>query len=296
MNVMPAVKLSGADFFLNEDGSEFHYVGMSDFGLWKRFNMDNGPEALVRPILIERRQIADLAGYRGPIVLRVFRYSHPDNPFGLLPSQSDFSKINSFLDMCAEYNFYVDFTCGDSQHVLPNVIDQQNWLNQFTNNVQRFCFMETCNEPFKNGELPQNGVKPASSVYYLRDSGNYINVTNTIPWEYKYDLDFISYHGTRSSDLGPRFPKWLWDMTAQAATLRHKVGRPLVLKEPIGFHSINQPGRRYNDTYLAKCLGALILYCGQCFHSQLGLQSDGFDDSHKEAAFQYFAGVAGALR
>lgn len=293
--MLPSVKLSGADYFLNDDGSEFHYVGYSDFGLWKRFHMDNGPEALVRPLLIERRLIADRAGYEGPLVARVFRYAHPDNAFGIVPQAVDVGKINGFLDLCAEYGFYVDWTSGDSQHLLPNPHDQQVWLNQFCAATQRFCFMETCNEPFKNGKLPQNGVKSPPSPYYLRDSGNYVDITTVRPWEYQYDLDFISYHGTRSGSE-PRFPKWLWDMTAQAATLRTKVKKPTVLKEPIGFHTIPQAGRRYNDPYLAKCLGLLIAYCGQCWHSQLGLESNGFDDAHQDGFGSYCTGVAGALR
>lgn len=284
----------GADFFLNEDGSEFHYVGLSDFGLWKRFHMDNGPEALVRPLLVERRLIADRAGYFGPLVARVFRYAHPDNAFGILPTAVDPTRVNAFLDLCAEYKVYVDWTCGDSQHFLPNPADQQQWLDAFCAQVQRFCFMETCNEPFKNGKLPQNGVAPKPSAWYLRDSGNYVDVTSTRPWEYKYDLEFISYHGTRSGSE-PRFPKWLWDMPTQAAVLRTLVRKPVVLKEPIGFNSVNQPGRRYNDPYLAKLLGQLIAYCGQCWHSQLGLESNGFDEAHRVGFGNYCTGVAGAL-
>ena len=297
MPTLPKVS-RGYDFFLNENGSEFYYVGASEFALWKRWNMDSGPEALVRPILVQRRQVAERAGYSGPIVNRVFRYSDPGNVFGTLPYETDMNQINPFLDMCAEYNMYVDWTCGDSQkpYMIPHPVDQQNHLNQFTSHIQRFCFVETCNEPFKNGRLPQNGVKSAPSEWYIRDSGNYTDISDEHPWEYQYDLDFISYHGTRSSSPGPRFPKWLYDMSAQASTLRTFVGRPSVLKEPIGFDKTFQPGRRYNDPYLAKLLGHIVAQCGVCFHSQIGLQTDGYDPETENAAYNYYLGISGALK
>lgn len=287
---LQAVRATG-DFFTNADGSEFHYVGLSEFGLWKRWNMHNGPEALVRPILQQRREVADSAGYHGPIVLRVFRYSHPNNPFGVLPYEQDFSQIDAFLAMCAEYGCYVDWTCGDSQFdfMLPQPGQQQEHLDRFTSNVHLFCFMETCNEPFKNGWLPQNGVKAAPSPYYLRDSGNYVYISDTQDWERQYDLDFISFHGDRTNDHS-RWPKWVCDLDDSIATLRKRVGKPSVLKEP------NKFGPYYSDPVLAKLLGQRASMGGVVFHSQIGLQTDGYDDATRLAAFNFWTGVSGVLR
>lgn len=295
MTTLRKIKVSGDFFTYVDDGSEFHYVGISDFAQWKRFNMDNGPEALVRPICVERRQIADRAGYTGPIVCRVFRYSSPTNSFGVIPNlinpTNDYSKINAFLDMLAEYNMYADITCGDSQmsYMLPNPTDQQKDLNNFTTLIKRFCFIETCNEPMKNGWLPQNGVKPLSSDMYLRDSGMYNEISDTSQWLYQYDLDFISYHGDRTNDP-VRWPKWVIDLDDQVSSLRSHVRLPAVLKEP------NKFGPYYNDPSYAKCLGLRANMGGITWHSQLGLQSDGFDDAHKNACYEFFKGVAGSLR
>src|SRR3990167_5282667 len=120
--MLPVIQTQG-DFFVNEDGSEFHYVGLSDFALPKRMLMDNGPEALVRPILIERRSVADRAGYTGPIVLRCFKYGHPNNAFGM-PPWYDFATLNALAKMAAEYRCYIDFTTGDSQYVLQDPQEQ----------------------------------------------------------------------------------------------------------------------------------------------------------------------------
>jgi hypothetical protein len=290
MSSLPKVKLSGGDFFLNEDNSEFNYVGSSEFGDWKRFNLPNGPEALVRPNLTERKLVRDSIGYKGPVVNRVFRYSDPGNPFGILPSQVDFSKVNAFLDLCAEYNVYVDWTCGDSQksYMLPNVNDQQKWLDDFCANVSRFCFMETCNEPFKNGQLPQNGVKPHSSEWYLRDSGNYVFINDNTVWEYQYDLDFISFHGDRNNDP-IRWPKWVCDLDDSISTLRSKVNKPAVLKEP------NKFGPYYTDPSYARILGLRANMGGVTFHYQKGLESNGFDEASKVAYGEFFRGVKGSL-
>lgn len=297
MAIPPKVKL-GADFFLKEDNSEFHYVGFSDFGQWKRFNMIDGPELLVRPLWVERRSIADAAGYTDWLVARVFRYANPTNPFGIVPEPSLYNKVNAFIELAAEYKIYIDFTTGDSDVVLPGVQNQQNDLNLFTSFITRFCFIETCNEPTnkQNGNLPRNGVKPSPSPNYLRDSGDYGDIGSPSGWPYQTILDYVSYHGNRETYPGPRFPKWIIDMNDQAAVIRSNIGRPTVLKEPNGFDTFNQPGRRYNDPYLAKLLGQMIAYCGQCFHSQLGLESNGFDDPHKIAFGNYCTGVVGGLR
>lgn len=282
-----------SDFFQYDGGGEFFYVGVSDFGQWKRYNDPTGagPENLVRPLFSERRRIADAAGYTGPIVARVFRYAHPGNPFGIEPGKSNYSKVNAFMDMAAEYNTYIDWTCGDSQFdfMLPTVQGQQADLDRFCQNIARPCFVETCNEPFENGNLPQNGVKPPASDWYLRDSGYYEFINDHTSWETKYDLDFISFHGDRTNDP-IRWPKWVCDLDDSISVLRTTLGRPTVLKEP------NKFGAYYTDPSFAKILGLRANMGGVVFHSQKGLESNGFDDSTWNAFGQFCTGAAGALR
>lgn len=282
----------GGDFFSAGPGVEFFYVGLSDFGHWKRWNDPSGagPENLVRPLLRQRREIADRAGYTLPLVARVFRYAHPGNTFGILPG-TDYTKVNTFMDMAAEYNTYIDWTCGDSQFdfMLPTVSQQQDDLNRFVSNISRFCFVETCNEPWKNGNLPQNGVKPPKSEWYLRDSGYYEFINDHTQWDQSLDLDFISFHGDRTNEP-IRWPKWVCDLDDSISVLRSNLGKPTVLKEP------NKFGAYYTDPSFAKILGLRANMGGVGFHSQLGLQSDGFDDATAHAFGEYCKGAAGALR
>ncbi len=290
--MLPKIK-APADFFVSEDGSEFHYVGASEFGDWKRFLMPNGPEALVRPNLIERQQVRAAAGYKGPVVNRVFRYADPGNSFGILPYEispyNDYSKVNAFMDLCAEYDCYVDWTCGDSQkpYMIPSTSQQQADLDYFCSQIARPCFIETCNEPFKNGELPQHGVVPAPSEWYLRDSGYYAFIGSEI-WHTEYNLDFVSIHTPRVNDPS-RWPKWVCDIDDTLSTLRTALGKPPVFKEGSKF------GTDYTDSSYAKCLGLRANIGGVVFHSQKGLESNGYDDATKAAATEYYRGVQGSI-
>ncbi len=291
---LPKVKVGG-DFFLNEDGSEFYYVGASEFGDFKRACVTdaNGLEVLVRPNLIERKLIRDRAGYTGPIVNRVFRVSDPGNPFGQTPNQVRFDLIDLFLKLCAEYNVYVDFTQGDDDHSMmfgPDLVGLQDFHNKFTSYIKTFCFYETENEPDKNGQAPQRGIIPPISPdgMYLRDSGYYTFINDNNQWETKYDLEFISLHPARVNDP-PRWPKWVCDIDDSISELRTKIGKPPVMKE------VNKFGEYYNDPTVAKILGLRANMGGVGFHNQLGLESNGFDDNTKEGYYQYFRGVKGAL-
>jgi hypothetical protein len=227
------------------------------------------------------------------VVNRVFRYSDPANSFGTLPGTTDYTQVNNFMDLCAEYNVYVDWTCGDSQKpfMLPNVLDQQRDLDKFTSSIARFCFVETCNEPFKNGWLPQNGVKPKPSNFYLRDSGYYVYISDDTKWETKYDLDFISFHGDRTN-RPERWPRWVCDLDDSLSALRTIVGKASVLKEP---HKFSTTGNYYIDPSYAKCLGLRANLGGVTFHYQLGLESNGFDDPTRIAYGEFFKGVVGSL-
>ncbi len=294
---MQAVHANG-DFFLNDNGTEFHYVGLSDFALLKRWYAygPTGPEALVRPIFQERRSIAERAGYHGPLVFRVFKYGSPTNAFGGDPWAYDMACLDGLAKMAAEFNSYIDYTTGDSQIVLPDMGDQQHHLDASEAAIKVFHFVETCNEPFKNG-IDVARVKPAKTPLNCRDSGAYgeIGGPHGEGWPMDTILDYVSYHGTRDGHPSNRFPKWVMDLDDQIGVIRSALYKPPVLKEPIGFEKNEIPGRRYNDPFLARLLGQRASMGGVCFHSTLGLSSDGFDDQTKNAFYEYCRGAAGAL-
>lgn len=299
--MLPAIHVEGVNF-VDETGKRFPYVGVSDFALFKRWLMHDGPAALVAPRLAEWRALAEAGGYRGPIVLRVFRYSHPNNKFGIGdPWSYDFAEITKFTQFCGERGFYVDWTCGDSQHILPEKDGprgQQEHLNR-TCAALVGCtnaFVETSNESMKNGQLAEHGVVPSAWGSYLRDSGAYGEKGD---WPVGTNLDFVSYHGTRSRGGLAPWPKWLIDVFAQAAVLSTEHGKPAVLKEPVGADEPDYPGRRpdreSNPDLFAR-LGLVIAFCaGVTFHSQDGRDGDALKPTQRQCAIAFFRGIAAGL-
>lgn len=282
------------DHFLKENNTEFFYVGETRFADFKRFNMTNGPEALVRPTLRQQREVADSAGYHGPIVNRVFRCSDPGNPFGQVPSAINFDLINPFLDMCAEYGIYVDWTQGDDNHSMmfgEHLVGLQDFHNKFTSYIKRVCFYETENEQFQNGEASKNGIVPPPSEWYLRDSG-YFAWIGSEPWFSKYDLDFVSFHGDRTNSPA-RWPKWVCDLDDSLSVLRSHLGKPAVLKEPNKFKVGDS--KYYDDPACARELGLRVSMGGVLFHHQMGLEGNSYNEQTKVAAEQYYRGIAGAI-
>ena len=293
---MQPVTISGHRFV--SGGQPFSYVGIDGFGLFKRWLMPDGPNALVRPWLQEHKAIAALGGYAGPIVVRVFRYAAPPNsfaldPWGYMAPNGQFPALTAFLAACEEEGFYVDLTSGDSQIVLPTQSGQQEHLNR-TCAALAGCpnvFLETCNEPFKNG-IDVGAVVPPQWGPYLRDSGYYSEIQG---WQARMNLDFISYHGGRGDGGLVVWPKWLIDLDDQLATLLSAFGKPVVLKEPIGFAESNQPGRRSNQPDHAYRLGLTVAYGGVLFHSDDGIDCNSPRPVQRACEVAFFQGVKGGL-
>lgn len=295
---LPVVRVAGTEF-VTEDGQYFPYVGVSDFALFKRWLMPNGSWALVEPRLAEWRAIAHAGGYDGPIVLRVFRYAHPDNAFGIGdPWSYDFTQLTELTEFVGERGFYIDWTTGDSQWIIPDQNGprgQQQHLNMTcaalagTTNA----FVETSNESFKNGQLAEHGVVPPVWGQYLRDSGAYGESSN---WPVGTNLDFISYHGSRSDKGMAPWPFWIGEMWASALVLNTTHGKPAVMKEPIGFAEVAVPGRRSNNPQHAFRMGLVGSVCaGVTFHSQDGRDGDGLRPVQRACAEAFFAGIKAAI-
>lgn len=277
--------------FMLANGEKFSYVGVSDFALFKRELMDSGRIALVEPRLDEWRRLASRGGYGGPIVLRVFRYSHPNNKFGIGdPWSYDFDRITRFTEYCSTRGFYVDWTCGDSNHILVNKdgpTGQQQHLNMTCAALAGvFCFLETSNEPFKNGGLPENGVEPPQWGSYLRDSGHYAESDD---WREELNLDFISYHGSRDAQNMSPNPWWLGEMWNSAMYLQ-KYKKPVVMKEPYRADESESDPKVFGKMALI-----LSVTAGVTFHSSDGRDGDGLKEVQTECAINFFKGVRAAL-
>lgn len=295
--MLAPITIQGSHFLAN--GKPWAYVGVDGFGLFKRWLMPDGPNALVKPWLKEQRQIAKAGGYDGPIVVRVFRYAAPPNSFALDPwaytdpFSQQFPKLTEFCNACGEEGFYVDLTCGDSQIVLPSQSDQQEHLNRTCAAVAGCTnvFIETCNEPFKNG-IDVTQVIPPKWGPYLRDSGRYGDNTSV---EFNPVLDFVSFHPKRESrDLVP-WPKWLIDLNDSLATILHVLRVPAVLKEPIGFAEVAVENKRCNDPAFAYRLGHTVSYGGVLFHFDDGIDCNAPRPVQRACEEAYFAGIAGGL-
>lgn len=292
---LPVVSVNGTQLWC--DGQPWHYVGIDAFGLFKRWLMPDGPNALVKPWLTEQRQIAQLGGYTGPIVLRVFRFAAYWNSFALDPWSYHSSEIGDFTRFVGDLGFYVDWTCGDAQQVLPEPdgpTGQQEHLNRTCAalvGVSNALCVQTCNEPFKNG-IDVVRIIPPSWGTYLRDSGYYAEIQQ---WDAALNLDIVCYHSGRDDGGLAPWPKYLVDMNDQAAVLLHAFGKPLKLEEPIGFAESPSPGRRTNRPDVAFLLGQTAGYAGITFHFDDGIDCNSPRPVQRTCEIAFFAGVKGAI-
>ncbi len=171
MTLLP-VHVDGRDL-KTSDGKVFKAIGSAEFALFKRFLMRDGWNALVKPILDERRNLAVSAGYAGPLVARVFRHGGPWNVFGITdPWSYSMAQVTEFTQRLGNEGWYVDWTGGDAQVCFPSPdpnrgeMNGPRGINQHNN---EFCaaiagcpnalIFESQNEAYKNG-VDVGQVKP----------------------------------------------------------------------------------------------------------------------------------------
>lgn len=298
---LPPIHAEG-NKFVDNTGKNFKYVGVSDFALFKRWLQRDGRRALVVPRLAEWRRLAKAGGYSRPIVLRVFRYAANPNPFALDPWSYDVDgrmpAVTEFTNFLGDNGFYIDWTAGDNQLVLPDPNGprgQQQHINEFmaalvpcTN-----AFLQSCNEPFKNG-MDVTKVIPPKFGGTLRSSGAYGDFYQD-PNAFMPILDFIDYHSTRFGG-GLYWPKWVHDLPVSAGAILGEYKVPVVFGEPMGADEVDQPGRRSSNAEYFGRLGSVIGWTtGVTFHSQNGLTGDGLGPVQSDCAIKFFDGVQGTL-
>lgn len=296
MSGLPGIRINGP-YFIDVTGKRFPFVEFDAFSLYQRELMANGRSALVAPWLDALRRLATEGGYHGPIVLRVFRHAGPWNAFHLVPSEHPdyLTKLRPFVEYCGSLGFYVDLTGGDAQAIFPNPGAIQQHVNDVCAAVVDLpnVFVQTSNEPFKNG-IDVNVVRPpqwGSVNPLLRDSGAYGEQDS---WPTSSDLDFLDFHPSRE-DSGSPYPKWIAETYASAFNLMQTRGKPVRIAEPMGFAEVNKPGARSTDPALARLLGGVAGICGIGFHSDDGMACDGLRPVQRACAVSFFQGVQGAI-
>ena len=293
---LPEIKVSGTRL-VTADGQGFPYVGVSAFPWFARYLMDDGWPALVKPLADDVRAAARTGGWGDrPIVSRVFRYAAHWNAFRLDPwsymdSDGHFPKMTEFASRLADEGFYIDWTCGDAQEVLPQA-DGPRGQQQHQNETCAALagtpgFIQRCNERFKNGVA--DGISVPTWGPYLTCSGDY-GERHQWPWAV---FDLWDYHGTRNSGGLTVWPKWLVDMNDQAAVLLDLIGKPGRLGEPRRLDEL--PGEA-NRPELWFNMGGTVAYCGVTLHSQHGRDGQLMGPVTRAGAEAFFAGAAGAVR
>jgi hypothetical protein len=302
---LPIIRTSG-NRFINPDGSTWKYVGVSAFALWKKWLA--GKAAAVQPVLDDIKHAALIGGFNGPITLRVFRYAGNNNAFAVDPwsyeerpgdvNTGRMPEVTVFTNYIDSQGFYVDWTCGDAQQVLPNPDGprgQQQHVNEFCAALASCtnAFVQCCNEPFKNG-IDTTRVVPPRFGHILTSSGQYVDSNEFRP---DAGYDFVDFHPDRSVEDYPegRVEKWLGKLFETGVYLR-RFQVPIIYGEPIGAHDFDIPGRRSANVEAFRRAGlAVAMLAGMTFHSTNGLSCDPFSPVQFGCLAHFFHGAQNAI-
>lgn len=297
MSVLP-LHIEGSKIVTSE-GKETKLIGLSDFGQFKRWLAKDGKEVLVRPIIMERTNLAREAGYTGPLVARVFRNAADWNPFSLMPWAYPMSAVREFTQFYNELGWYVDWTSGDNQVCFPLDGDraQLDGLLGFNQHTNEFCaalvgtqaIWNVCNEPFKNGFGHQNLPTPPPWAPNVQYSGDYGDNRDK-----SFDLNCINLHTDRGTEAGAQ--KWVGKGHESAPYLWVN-NKPVFYDEGMGAAEETIDGKRSCVPYYFETLGNdLQAVNAVYFHSTPGLSSDGFGPEVKKCWKAFIRGAVGGLK
>jgi hypothetical protein len=202
-----------------------------------------------------------------------------------------------FTELCATVGMRLEVVLlADAQDILPSSASQQSHVDRLYDILEpewNASFVETCNEPFKNGVnldvvVPRDGLT-------LRASGNYDIINGRIP----YVLDYVTTHTERKFEW-PRTCRALSEIRDGADQLE-AVRCPVVSDEPTGFAEAARPESRSgpgyhppesNWTHLddarTYAAGCQMHGAGSTFHSDSGVNSERLGPAQLEAAREWF--------
>jgi hypothetical protein len=255
--------------FKKETGEPFTVILNSDFNLFARYQAGED----ITPVLLQRSS----AGFN---TLRVWTLFNIPGIGTLL--NPDYSLIPAFLQLCACYGLYVEFTAFTSTERESHWLDLTSMCVEPTN-----VLAELVNE----GDLPVNRIDMAK---YAKPAG------------------VLASHGSCGSETVPSWDEWdyITFHTNGAFEEQRKVGHnameiwpgPTLTNETSRFPDVGMwrwKSGETDATRLERCkrlaydsaAGAALLCAGSCFHSALGKTSQLWDAPTLAVAEAWAAGA-----
>jgi len=272
-----------------KDGSLFPFRGADAFSLFHRHMVGQD----IMPVLLELVEI-------GFNVIRVFSM-YDENGIGkanglgrLSPKQPDYNynRWHQFLDLCASVGMRVEVVLGaDTQTLGFNtdaMLDHVGRMMGLLEPHWNANFVETCNEPAKNG-VDLDRVVPRKGRI-LRASGNYDLENGRIA----HVLDYVTLHTERKPEW-PRTCRALSEFRDGADGLE-AVRVPVVSDEPTGYAEVARPDSRSGPGYphgdwlddaRTYAAGCQMFGAGSTFHSDSGVSSVLLGPNQRLAAIEW---------
>ncbi len=268
------------EVFRRADGSIYQWRGETQFLLFRDFLDGRDLSDRLNAIVNRNANLVRVLGMAHYIPLNAGQVGFNPAQYG----DRYFTGLGEFADLLSRYGLRVEFTAlADAQILMPIERDQRAFLEKVAGVLtsKPHAFLETGNEPFKNGFDPKRlgrvpGVVQASGVYDYNDAGT--------PYASLYALDYVTVHPPRDNE---------WPRKTRLDEYSNALDRPVVWDEPMGAAEVNDPGRRSNvvSDFAEMCAGTALHGAGATFHSEAGLTAAPFGPRQWEAAQACFAAM-----
>lgn len=266
--VLPRLRIAGK-FFQHEDGTPWTMIQCSDFMLLQRFV--NGED--INPILEQRSSL-------GFNTLRVWTGLTSNASIGtIVPNDALYERIGAFLDKCASYGLYVEFTAFTGPYV--GMFNSEDAFVTHWDRLVSEClphtnvFLELVNEADNtpNLGLPYHRLTRPGGIIASRGSMR-ADQFPTLVWDYAH------YH---SNDLH----EWQRKVGHNAFEIAEIFNVPVTSNE-----NTRMPDRDGNVIHAYDAAhGAALLCAGACFHSVRGKNSQLWDGIELACAREWARGA-----
>jgi len=269
------------DLFITESGRTWNWAGHIDFMRFHR-SLDGQPiDGLKQMYNAGSRVVATL------MAAHYIEHFYPQD-YG----DRFYTHIRPFAKGLAELGFYwMPILFADAQVLMPDKRQQIDHFNRMLGEMdgEPNIMPSLANEFQKNGIDPAIFTKPSVNLLMSRGS----NLSDSSPfypsWDYK------EWHGRRDwpKVLFGNDDAWYVKEGVDSDFKHLDEKHPCIVSEPIGFWSVEVPGRRSSDPNLARVIGGTSVYFarGANFMSENGLRSDPWDARTEECAVQFFKAI-----